>query len=168
MAKMKPHSLIIGGTKGIGRALARMLAADRHVVSVVGRRTPTGEPVTGIRHWSVELRQTESICPSLSEIIEEQGPLNNLVFLQRFKGEGDNWRGELETSLTATKCVIEYLAPKFAANADKAIVLVSSAASNIIADEQPVGYHVAKAGLNQMARYFAVTLGGISSQLKIW
>jgi NAD(P)-dependent dehydrogenase (short-subunit alcohol dehydrogenase family) len=38
-------------------------------------------------------------------------------------------------------------------------VLVSSAASDVIAAEQGPGYHVAKAGLNQMARYYAVVLG---------
>jgi NAD(P)-dependent dehydrogenase (short-subunit alcohol dehydrogenase family) len=160
MAKTHPHSLIIGGTRGIGRALARRLAADGHVVSVVGRRASSGESVSGTRYWSVDLTETESTCASLSGIIAEQGPLNNLVFLQRFKGAGDKWRGELETSLTATKCVIEHLAGHFAAGANNSIVLVSSAAGNVIADEQPVGYHVAKAGLNQMARYFAVTLGG--------
>jgi NAD(P)-dependent dehydrogenase (short-subunit alcohol dehydrogenase family) len=36
---------------------------------------------------------------------------------------------------------------------------VSSAASKVVAAEQGPGYHVAKAGLDQLARYYAVVLG---------
>ena len=157
---MKPHSLIIGGTRGIGRALARAFAAEGHRVSVVGRRPPVAKMPAGIRCWNADILDTDQIARVLTEIIDARGSLNNLVFLQRFKGEGDKWRSEIETSLTATKEIIEAVAAHFVTGPDKSIVLVSSAAANIVTAEQPVGYHVAKAGLNQMARYFAVTLGG--------
>jgi NAD(P)-dependent dehydrogenase (short-subunit alcohol dehydrogenase family) len=156
---MKPHSLIIGGTKGIGRALAKVLAAGRHQVTVLGRRPPGGKIAPGVKHWSADLLEHGPLEKTLAEIVAERGPLSNLIFLQRFKGEGDNWRQEIETSLGASRFVIETLAGKFIARGDKSIVLVSSAASHLIAGEQAVGYHVAKAGLNQLARYYAVTLG---------
>ena len=60
---------------------------------------------------------------------------------------------------TATRQIIEYLAGQFQPRQNNSIVLVSSAASTVIAAEQSAGYHVAKAGLNQLARYYAVVLG---------
>jgi NAD(P)-dependent dehydrogenase (short-subunit alcohol dehydrogenase family) len=156
---MKTHSLIIGGSRGIGRVLARALAGEKHTISIISRRPPVGKIAPGVRHWSVDLLEQERLSKTLDEIVSRQGRPANLIFFQRFKGEGDAWRQEIETSLTATKFVIETLVDRLAGNRDKSIVMVSSAASRVIADEQPVGYHVAKAGLEQMARYYAVTLG---------
>jgi NAD(P)-dependent dehydrogenase (short-subunit alcohol dehydrogenase family) len=87
--------------------------------------------------------------------------LSNLVFFQRFRGEGDSWVGEIETTLTATKNAIESLSGEFDATSAPAIVIVGSLASDLIADDQPLSYHVGKAGLNQMVRYYAVALGPI-------
>ncbi len=67
--------------------------------------------------------------------------------------------GEMQTSLTATKDMIEVLADEFDATNGGSIVVVSSVAGHLIAEEQPLSYHVAKAGLNQLVRYYAVALG---------
>jgi NAD(P)-dependent dehydrogenase (short-subunit alcohol dehydrogenase family) len=158
MPLRKPHSLIIGGTRGIGRALAQVLAAEGHAVSVIGRSIPAAKPAGGICVWPVDLLDRPALSRSLGEIISRNGKLNNLIFLQRYKADGDKWTGEIETALSATRFVIESLLGKFN-RGEKSIVLVSSAASDVVADEQGVGYHVAKAGLNQLGRYYAVTLG---------
>ena len=42
---------------------------------------------------------------------------------------------------------------------DRAKLLLKALVERYIADGQPVGYHVAKAGLHQLANYYAVTLG---------
>lgn len=34
------HSLVIGGTRGLGREVVKLLSAAGHSVSVVGRRAP--------------------------------------------------------------------------------------------------------------------------------
>jgi NAD(P)-dependent dehydrogenase (short-subunit alcohol dehydrogenase family) len=107
----------------------------------------------------MDLLDEKLISGTCSEIIREQGPVNHLIFTQRYRGTDDEWAGEIETSLTATKNVIEQLSDKFADSNQRSIVIVSSIASRLIAGEQPVGYHVAKAGLHQMVRYYAVTLG---------
>lgn len=154
----QPHSLIVGGTRGIGRVLAQQLSGELHRVSVVGRRIPD-EPVDSVYYRAIDLLDKSTLTKELEQIISHQGKLTNLIFLQRFKGPGDAWTGELETSLSATKTVIESLISHFIENSSKSIVLVSSVASDVVAEEQGVGYHVAKAGINQMARYYAVVLG---------
>jgi NAD(P)-dependent dehydrogenase (short-subunit alcohol dehydrogenase family) len=158
-SQANPHSLIIGGTRGMGRALAELFAREQHTVSVIGRQIPP-EPITGKVHfWSVDLLERQELSKTLDDVIVRHGNLNNLIFLQRFKGKGDKWEGEIQTSLSATKFVIDALIDQFHDASDKSIVIVSSAASDVVAEEQDAAYHVAKAGLNQLARYYAVVLG---------
>ncbi len=158
---MSMHSLIIGGTRGVGRELVRMFSEQGHAVSVVGKRPPS-EPDRqrkNVSFWAVDVTNQPAVKAALAGIVEKNGKLDNLVFLQRFKGEDDKWLGEIETSLTATKEIIEALAGQFSEAGDHSIVAVSSIADEFIADGQPASYHVGKAGLWQLVRYFAVVLG---------
>ncbi len=158
---MKKHTLIIGGTRGIGRALVKTLAKENRVLSVIGKRPPIEKDtqIPNIRYWIVDLLNQKLLAETLTEIISQNGKLSSVVFFQRDRGEGDDWKQEIETSLTATRNVIEHLADKFDDSDERSIVIVSSIAGHYIAEEQPLSYHVAKAGLNQMARFYAVALG---------
>jgi NAD(P)-dependent dehydrogenase (short-subunit alcohol dehydrogenase family) len=158
---MKFHSLIIGGTRGIGRELVRLFHAEGHTLSVVGRRPPAAEDqaLTGVHYWGADVADPTQLSAVLAEVVQRNGRLHHLVFLQRYKGDGDKWTGEMDTSLTATKNAIETLTGQFVENADGSIVVVSSIADTHIAEGQPVGYHVAKAGLYQLVCYYAVALG---------
>jgi NAD(P)-dependent dehydrogenase (short-subunit alcohol dehydrogenase family) len=155
-----PHSLIIGGTRGIGRELVDQFVRDGHKVSVIARHLPERKTARkGVRYWPVDIRDESALRGVLPKLLKESGKINHLVFFQRFRGEGDAWRDEIETSLTATKSVVELLQDKFASR-EKAIVIVSSINGELIAGHLPIGYHVAKAALQQMVRYWAIALGG--------
>lgn len=154
----KGHIIIVGGTRGMGRALARVMKKAGYSVSAIGRHYPS-KPIPGVFYRTVDLLDKSRLEQSLKEILMKSGKISSLVFFQRYRDTGDAWRGELETSLSATRNIIEYLADKFDPAGEKAIVLVSSVISHFIGSEQPVGYHVAKAGLSQMARYYAYILG---------
>ena len=162
------HSLVIGGTRGIGREVVRRFATDRHRVSVIGGHQPSPEDaqLPGVRHFVADLTGS-SLDDVLPEILSA-GKLRNLVFCQRYKGGGDRWEGEIRTSLTATRHLMERLATEFEGEGDKAIVPTSSVVSHLVAAEQDVAYHVAKAGLVQLSRFFAVRFGnrGIPRQLR--
>jgi NAD(P)-dependent dehydrogenase (short-subunit alcohol dehydrogenase family) len=155
-----PHSLIIGGTRGIGRELVDQFARDGHKVSVIARHLPERKASRkAVRYWPVDVRDESALRDVLVKLVKESGKINHLIFFQRFRGEGDAWRDEIETSLTATKSIVEALQDKFAAG-EKAIVIVSSINGALIAGYLPIGYHVVKAALQQMVRYWAITLGG--------
>ena len=156
-----PHCLIVGGTRGIGRALTRLLAAEGQNLTVVSRRAPeTVEPALAkVRYLAADLGQPPGVLTQVRESIRMQGPLTGAVFLQRFRGEGDSWEGEIRTTLSATKFLVENLVADFDPDGRGAIVMVSSNAGRYVARNQPLSYHVAKAGLNQMTRYFAAVLG---------
>lgn len=157
----KGHCLLIGGTRGIGRAFVRLMSQEGHAVSVIGRRPPEDRESSraGVRYWTVDLTDQERLAVVLAKIIEQRGKLNYLVFFQRYRGKKDDWAGELATSLSATKQVVDRVAGAFDETGDRGIVVVSSIASRFIAGEQPLSYHVAKAGLIQLVRYYAVLLG---------
>lgn len=152
----KKCSLIIGGTKGIGFSVARQLARH-HRVYIIGREKPT-HTVKNLHYFPGDLLNAESIYKTLDAVIEDGGKLNYLLFFQRYRGAQESWSGELQVSLTATKQVIEYLSEKFASQ-EASIVLISSINASMISGHLSLGYHIAKAGLVQMARYYAIRLG---------
>lgn len=131
------------------------------MVSVIGRRAApeADRTLPKVRHWTADLRDSAAVAAALDDIVRTHGKLTYIAFFQRFRGDGDQWHGEIQTSLTATKEVIEAAADHFDGSPENAIAIVGSVAGNFVAGEQLVGYHVAKAGLRQMARYYAVQLG---------
>lgn len=159
--RSKPHALVVGGTRGAGRQAARRLAADGYRVSVLARNlpAPTGQKLRGVRYWQADLSDHASLTPALTAIYAAHGAPDSIAFFQRFRGTTDAWQGEIETSLTGTRSLIELLVAKFNLR-DAAIVIVSSVNASLISRHLPLGYHLAKAGLNQIVRYYAVALGG--------
>src|SRR5438874_758396 len=105
----KRHTLIIGGTRGTGRALVRCFASKHHTVSVIGRRLPPESDLQtpNVDYWTVDLTDEKRLSKVLNEIVNKKGKLSSLVFCQRYRGHDDAWRGDFETSLSATKNVIE-------------------------------------------------------------
>jgi NAD(P)-dependent dehydrogenase (short-subunit alcohol dehydrogenase family) len=154
------HTVIIGGTRGLGREVARHFSAQGHKVSVIGRKAPADadSQLPGVRYWLRDVT-SDQLTATLDEALAYGGPVNHLVFLQRFKGEGDQWAGEMATSLNATRLAVEHLTPRFAAGEDCSVVLVGSIVGRFVSEGQPVGYHVAKGAVAQMAKFYAVTLG---------
>ena len=153
------HSLVAGGTKGLGREIVKVFGAQEHTLSVLGRNVPEplDDNLLDIQYWPVDVTDTSVLNDALEGIIA-RGKVDNLVLCQRYRGDGDSWVGELETSLTAAKNIIEGLCDEFVEEGGS-IVFIGSVASHLVACEQPVSYHVAKAGLVQMCRYYAVALG---------
>jgi NAD(P)-dependent dehydrogenase (short-subunit alcohol dehydrogenase family) len=156
------HTLIIGGTRGLGRTVASLMCAEpSSEVSIVGRNPPSNdrELPGNLRYWKADLSDRQSAIGAAVEAIRENGPLNYLLFCQRYRGAGDDWAGEIQVSLTATRDLIDTLTPYFSPDGDKSMVFVGSPYGENVGQGQPLSYHVGKAGLSQMARYYAVSLG---------
>ncbi len=152
------HALIVGGTRGIGRALANAWCEHRQV-SVIARNTEHLDPLPSSVHaWPCDITEATQVKETTSQILAQKGPLSQLVFCQRFRDTGDDWEGELSTTLTATRHLIEMCRDRFSPDGSRSIVVVGSLAARLVSADQPLSYHVAKAGLSQLVRYYALNL----------
>ncbi|HLZ01408.1 MAG TPA: SDR family oxidoreductase [Bradyrhizobium sp.] len=155
-----PHAVVVGGTRGLGLVVVERFLARGYGVTVISR-SPSSRHAgdTNVRHLAADLEHAESYDGIWSRARDGFGPISYLVLCQRFRGIGDLWDGELRVGLTASKRLIEGFANHFAESGDRAIGVVSSVYAQYVGSSQPVGYHVVKAGLNEMVRYYAATLG---------
>ncbi len=151
-----PHALVIGGSRGLGKGFAALARESGWRVTVVARTAPQ-PPVSAF--YAFDLCDLGGIGDLLARIVAEQGALRHMVFFQRFRGPGDDWTGEIAASLGATKCFLENSVAAFDLTRKCSAVLVSSVNAFYISPKLPCSYHVGKAGLTQLARYFAVALG---------
>lgn len=147
----------------MGWACAHAFASSGKLVSIVCSPANSALDLQDdeIRVYKYDLGKLDSLPAFFSQLRSERGEVTNLVFFQRYRGRGDLWEGEYFVSMRATQILID----EFSAQSDKvngrAIVIISSPAATKVALEQPLSYHVAKAALSQMVRYYAVTLGRI-------
>jgi NAD(P)-dependent dehydrogenase (short-subunit alcohol dehydrogenase family) len=153
-----PHTLILGGTRGIGRALCGLLSRRGHSLSVLARRLPEGSEVPGARYWAADLCDASATRAALEAVLAKGGKPTHLVFCQRYRGAGDPWSGEIEVSLSATKRTVDFLAGEFDESPERSIAIVGSLVGRFVADDCSLAYHVVKAGQRQMVRHYASAL----------
>jgi 3-oxoacyl-[acyl-carrier protein] reductase len=155
------HSLVVGGARGLGLTTVTTLARAGHRVSVIDRLPcPEGAPPPAtVSFFAADLLSEGPLEAALTGAVDGNGPVDNALFFQRHRGTDDPWEGEIAIGLTATKRIVDWLAVRFGAGTGGSIVMVGSIADHLVAEEQSAGYHAAKAGLLQLARYYAVTLG---------
>lgn len=146
---MSEHVLLVGATRGMGKELALRWSAAGKQLSILARQP--GQ-VDGAHYY------TDPPSQAIPRLLDDRGKLSHLVFFQRHRDGGDLWQGEFATSLSLTREVIELCRGHFRAEG-ASIVIVSSVAADFVVADQPVGYHVAKAGMVQMARFYALQLG---------
>jgi len=155
-------SMIVGGTRGIGLALSRRWSEEGQQLSIISRHVPAKENrLSNAKYRSIDLLDTKTLGLEVAELGQTTGAINRLVFFQRYRGEGDTWEGELAVSLTSTKIFVDGLVDcgHFAGEGQHSIVIIGSLASRFVTREQSLAYHVSKAGLVQLVRYYAVHLG---------
>ncbi len=155
------HFLVVGGTRGIGHALVRHLTSASYRVSVLGRHPDPGMGVDLVSQRAVDVTDHRAMLDGIDRCVEQLGRIRTVVFMQRHRGSPEEFETDLAVSLGATRAAIEHIltAGHFDHDPSCSIVLVSSVADRYVAPEQSVGYHVAKAGLAHLMRYYALRLG---------
>jgi 3-oxoacyl-[acyl-carrier protein] reductase len=168
-------ALVTGGSKGIGAATCRVLAANRVNVAVVARSQP------GIDSIVAELREagTEAIGISgdVGEMIEIErmhervrsalGPIDILLPFAGGFGEFtpveeisvEEWREVIEANLTATFLTVSAIVPSMIERRGGVIVTMSSNGGRYLDKLLTASYAAAKAGVIQFTRHVAKELG---------
>ena len=157
-----PHIVIVGGTAGLGRSFLDHEHVTGATLSILGRRQPDRnlDQAENRNFFSLDLTDAQEIPKVMDSVAKQNGPVDQLVFFQRFRGKDDAWAGEIAISLAATRIIIEHLAFNSGFRPDGAsVVIVNSVVTRFVAEEQPLSYHLGKAGLEQMVRFYGVTLG---------
>jgi NAD(P)-dependent dehydrogenase (short-subunit alcohol dehydrogenase family) len=153
------HALIVGGSSGAGRAAARRFLSAGYAVSILSRRPPTAsQRLRDASYFNADIGSLTALRPALRDVVAKNGKPSAVAFFQRYRGDGDRWHGELRTSLFGTKNVIDALLGDFKLK-NCSIVVVSSVNAWLISKGATVGYHVAKACLNQLVRDYAWLVG---------
>jgi NAD(P)-dependent dehydrogenase (short-subunit alcohol dehydrogenase family) len=154
------HAVVVGGTRGLGLVVVERLLSRGFDVTILSRNPSLRHAGNSkVRHVAVDLQAVDSLGACWTKACDAAGPISYLIFCQRFRGQGDPWDGEIKVGLTASKYLIEGFADHFIPDGDRAIGVVSSVYAQFVGGSQAVGYHVVKAGLNEMVRYYAATLG---------
>ncbi|WP_050479697.1 SDR family NAD(P)-dependent oxidoreductase [Herbaspirillum rhizosphaerae] len=156
------HYIVVGGTRGTGRALVQHLLDAGYRVSVFGRNHAAEPTPSRLGLHTVDVSDVGALRSALDLAVDMHGKVSSIVFMQRNRSSTDAFETDLSVALTATRVAIDHLLERayFSENeAGNGIVMVSSIADHYIAPEQDLGYHVSKAGLVQLARYYALQLG---------
>ena len=171
---MKRVALVSGGNRGIGREVARQLAALDYAVVIGSRDLAKGEKVARELGENVTARQLdvtdeESIVHCVASIAEDPGRLDVLVNNAGVSGGGwstsaldvdlDEVRKTLETNLFGAWRLTEEVLPLMRKNRYGRIVNISSGMGQLsdMGGHSPA-YRVSKTGLNVLTRMLTAEL----------
>jgi len=154
--------VVVGGSAGLGKVVAEMYANDGFQVSIISRNRPQFlSESENFHHFAADLMtlsapEAEALALSVANQV---GPVSYVIFCQRYRGQDRSLSNEVSVSITSTDLLIKAFVPYFAEHGDRAIAAVSSVYADFVGSSQPLSYHVVKAGLNALIRYYAVMLG---------
>jgi NAD(P)-dependent dehydrogenase (short-subunit alcohol dehydrogenase family) len=155
--------LVTGGSRGIGLACARTLAAEGHRVAVTSSSTPVDEP--GLTTVACDVTDAAQVDAAVTRVEEELGPVEILVASAGITRDNllvrmseDDFELVLSTNLTATWRLAKRVVPKMMRARWGRIVVVSSVGAYIGAPGQ-ANYAASKAGLIGLARSIAREYG---------
>jgi 3-oxoacyl-[acyl-carrier protein] reductase len=168
-------ALVTGGSKGIGAATCRVLAANGVRVAVGGRSQAgidgvvaelreVGADAIGV---SADVGETGQIERMHSKVRSELGPVDILLpfaggfgaFTPVEEISADEWREVIDANLTSTFLTVSAIVPSMIERRRGVIVTMSSNGGRYLDKLLTASYAAAKAGVIQFTRHIAKELG---------
>ncbi|MGH7877531.1 MAG: SDR family NAD(P)-dependent oxidoreductase [Candidatus Dormibacteraceae bacterium] len=168
-------AVVTGGSKGIGAATCRVLAANKVKVAVVARSgesidqlvaeiTAAGGHAIGV---SADMLKFEDIERARQQVENELGPANILIPFAGGFGKPtpiweiteEEWHFVIESNLTATFLTCKSFLPGMMDRESGAIVTMASNAGRYLDITLTASYAAAKAGIVMFTRHVAQEVG---------
>ncbi|MCX5809903.1 MAG: SDR family NAD(P)-dependent oxidoreductase [Proteobacteria bacterium] len=165
--------VVTGGARGIGRDIAFSFAREGGTVIVcdineqdgVNRESEIQNQGMPVEFLRADLSQRSMPQEVIRQVVQKYGGLDILVNNARsgrrtsaLEEDEDSWEEGISVTLRAaffsSQEAIRFMSQKGGGN----IVNICSIAANLTSNEAPI-YHIAKAGMLQMTRYFAAHAG---------
>jgi 3-oxoacyl-[acyl-carrier protein] reductase len=155
---MARSALVTGGSRGIGLAIARRLAAGGDRVTVTSR---SGEPVAGLATVACDVRDAGSVDEAFAKVEADQGPVEVLVAnagvthdqLLALMSE-DAFTSVIDTNLTGAYRVAKRAVRPMMRLRHGRLIFISSVAG-LLGQAGQANYAASKAGLVGLARSLA-------------
>jgi 3-oxoacyl-[acyl-carrier protein] reductase len=159
---MTRSTLVTGGNRGIGLAIARRLAAGGDRVTVTSR---SGDAVAGLATVACDVRDTSAVDKAFAEVEAAQGPVEVLVAnagithdqLLALMSE-DDFTSVIDTNLTGAYRVAKRAVRGMMRMHKGRLVFISSVVG-LLGSGGQANYAASKAGLVGFARSLARELG---------
>ena len=168
-------AVVTGGSRGIGAATARALAANGVAVAVVGRdQAAIGATVDSITAEGGTAIGVAADCTVESDldklrgdVAERLGPVDIVAAFAGGNGmpvptqqeTGAHWREVIECDLTSTFLTVSTFLPQLLSRRHGVVLTMSSAAARQPA-QSSAAYAAAKAGVIAFSRHLAKEVGG--------
>ena len=171
MTGRSPVALVTGGSRGIGLACARRLAADGLRVAVTYLSSPPPDGLFGVK---CDVRSGDDVDRAFSEITEQFGDaVEVLVSNAGVTRDGlllrmseDDFTSVLDANLTASYRVVKRAARDMLRARTGRVVLMSSVVA-LLGSAGQANYAASKAGLVGLARSLARELGSRSITVNV-
>jgi 3-oxoacyl-[acyl-carrier protein] reductase len=155
--------LVTGGSRGIGLAVARAMAADGDAVAITYRSSEPPEGLFGVR---CEVTDTDSVDQAFTAVEEHQGPVEVLIANAGFTRDqlimrmsDEDFGAVLDTNLVgAFRCVRR--ASRGMVRLRRGRIVLISSVSGLYGSPGQTNYAASKAGLIGLARSLTRELGG--------
>ncbi|MGX5844735.1 SDR family NAD(P)-dependent oxidoreductase [Mesorhizobium sp. ArgA1] len=160
-------AIVTGGNRGIGRAIAEMLAAEGANVVVGDLPNPKSTPTVAERILSLPLDVTDeySIRAFVDEVIERYGKIDILVnnagmVIHKSIDDqtAEDWDRLMAVNLRGPFLMAKYIAPEMRRNGSGSIVNIGSVEGHMV-NPWHTAYAATKAGVHGLTLGLAVDLG---------
>ena len=152
------HFLMVGASSGLGKVTKELFEENGIKTSVLGRnfqKKPSGGTYTA------DLSLPPQIPELTKEILEKAGKISGACFFQRARRTPSSGilEDEIDVSINSTIAIVEVAMSYLDDGEDHSFVFTSSVNSSRIYPPAGLKYHIAKAGLDVAAKYYAEQFG---------